>query len=103
MVAIAREDRALERAETVLHNWADSSGPKAHTADPSAAREYAKIKRAGLTGNKILLDSYGGVTPAVKRAIELEPLAQDRSFRVAIEGYSTWQATRLPEVDFGGL
>ena len=100
VVAIAREDRALERAETVLHNWAGGSGPKAHTGDPSAAREYAKIKRAVLTGNKILLDSYGGVTAALKRAIELEPLAQDRSFRVAIEGYCTWRATRLLEVDF---
>ncbi len=95
VVAIAREDQALERAETVLHNWAGGSGPKAHTGDPSAAREYAKIKRAVLTGKTTILDSYGGVTAALKRAIELEPLAQDRSFRVAIDGYSTWQATRL--------
>ena len=102
VVAIARADRALERAETVLHNWADGSGPKAHTGDPSAAREYAKIKRAVLTGDARLLYSYGGVTAALKRATELEPLSQDRSFRVAIEGYCTWRATRLLEVDFGG-
>ena len=81
-------------AEKVLHNWADGASPEAHTGDPSAAREYAKIKRAVLTGRTTILDSYGDVTAALKRAIELEPLA-DRSFRVVIDGYSTWQSTRL--------
>ena len=48
-----------------------------------------------ITGNKTLLDSYGGVTAALKRAIELQPLAEDRPFRVVIDSYSTWQSTRL--------
>ena len=46
--------------------WADGSGPKAHTGDPSAAREYTKIKRAVLTGDARLLYSYGGVTAAAE-------------------------------------
>ena len=49
VVAIAREDRALHRADTVLRHWANIAGPNARTGDPSAAREYAKFKRAVLT------------------------------------------------------
>ena len=95
VVAVAREDWALERAEALLRNWNRRSLAVASAGDPLAAREDAEIKRAVLTGDTGLLNSYGGVTAALKRAIELEPLAQDRSFRVAIDGCSTWQATRL--------
>ena len=95
VAVVAREDRALERAEVLLRNWNRRSLAVASATDPWAAREYAEIKRAVLTGDTGLLDSYGGVTAALKRAIELEPLAQDRSFRVVIDGYSTWQSPRL--------
>ena len=44
-VAIARENRALQRAETVRCHWANTAGPKARTADPSLDREYCRIKR----------------------------------------------------------
>ena len=101
VVAVAREDRALQRAETVLRRWAGTAGSKARTGDPSAAREYARIKQAVLTGNKALLNSYGGVTPALKRAIELEPLMKGGSVGATIDGYSTWRTTRLLEGDFG--
>ena len=102
VVAIAREDRALERAETVLQNWASSSGPEARVPDPSAAREYAKIKRAVLAGDTAVLDSYGGVQAALKRAIEVQQVAQDRSSGVAIDGCATWRSARLGGVHFGG-
>ena len=102
VVAIAREDRALERAETVLQNWASSSGPEARVPDPSAAREYAKVKRAVLTGDTDVLDSYGGVQAALKRAIEVQQVAQDRSSGVAIDGCATWRSARLWGVHFGG-
>ena len=48
-----------------------------------------------------MLDSYGGVTAALKRAIEVQQLAQDRSFGVAVDSYSTWQATRLLGTNYG--
>ena len=100
VVAIAREDQALERSETVLRHWAVGSGPQVRARDPSAAREYARIKRALLTGDTIVLDSYGGVTAALKRAIELQPLAEDRACGIAIDGYGTWRSERLLEADF---
>ena len=100
VVAVARKERALERAKNALHNWANGSVPKARNRSLSAAREYAKIKRAVLTGDTDLLNSYGGVTPALKRAIELQPLAENRPVGVVIDSYSTWRTTRLLEVEF---
>lgn len=94
-VAVARQNGALQRAERVLGHWASGGVPKIPGRDPSAGREYARIKRAVLTGDKLVLDSYGGVTPALKRAIELESLAQDRPFQVAIDGYSVWRPQRF--------
>ena len=95
VVAVARDDRALQRAETVLRRWTNTAGPRVRTRDPSAAREYAKIRQAVLTGNRAVLDSYGGVTPALKRAIKLEPLAKGGAVRVAIDRYVTWGSTRF--------
>lgn len=88
-VAVARGDRALQRVETVLRRWADIAGSKARTRDPAASREYARIEQAVLTGNKALLDSYGGVTAALKRAVGLQPVAKGRSFQVVIGGERT--------------
>ena len=102
VAAVAREDRALERAEKVLRRWAEGTGTKRRSGDPSAAREYARIKRAVLKGDKATLDAYGGVTPALKRAIELQPAAEGRAPGIVIDGYTTWQSTRLREDRSGG-
>lgn len=101
VVAVAREDRTLERAEKVLRRWAEGAGTKARSGDPSAAREYARIKRAVLTGDKATLDAYGGVTPALKLAIELQESAEGRALGIAIDGYTTWRSTRVWGDRFG--
>lgn len=101
VVAVAREDRALERAEKVLRRWSAGSGTKPRSGDPSAAREYARIKRAVLTGDKATLDAYGGVTPALKRSIELEESAEGRSLGIVIDGHTTWRSTRVWGDRFG--
>lgn len=46
------------------------------------------------------LDSYGGITATLKRAIVLPPCAENRSVGVVIGGRSTWRATRWLEGDF---
>ena len=102
VVSVAREDQALQRAEKVLRRWANSSGTQTRSGDPSAAREFARIKRAVLSGDKAALDAYGGVTPALKRAIELQSSAQDRSFRLGIDGGSTWLSKRFSGAFFNG-
>ena len=80
---------------------ANTAGPKARTADPSLEREYSRIKRAVPTGDTALLNSHGGVTATLKRAVELQPAAEGRSFQVVIDGERTWQSQRLMEARFG--
>ena len=58
---------------------------------------------AALTGDTAVLDTYGGVTAALKRAVELQPAAEGRSFQVVIEGEHTWQSQRLLEARFGSV
>ncbi len=48
-----------------------------------------------------LLNSYGGVTAALKRAVEGQPAVEDRSFQVVIDGERTCQSQRLMEARFG--
>ncbi len=50
-----------------------------------------------------LLHSYGGVTAALKRAVELQPAAERRSFQVVIDGERTWQSQGLMEARFGSV
>ena len=44
----------------------------------------------------------GEVTAALKRAVEVQPAAEGRSFQVVIDGERTWQPQRLMEAQFGG-
>ena len=52
-------------------------------------------------GDADLLNSFGGVTAAQKRAFELQPAADGRCFQVVIDGERTWQSQRLTEARFG--
>ena len=47
-----------------------------------------------------VLDTYDGVTAALKRAFTLQPAVEDRSVQVAIDGDSNGPATRLLEADY---
>lgn len=88
-MGIARGDPVLHPAETVRLHWASTAGPKARTAEPSLDREYRRIKRAVPTGDTALFNSYGGVTAALKWAVELQPAAEGRSVQVVIDGERT--------------
>ena len=47
-----------------------------------------------------VLDTYGEVTAALKRAFTLQPAVENRSVQVVIDGDSNWRATHLLEADF---
>ena len=53
-----------------------------------------------LTVDASRFDFCGGITAALKRAIELPPWAEDHSVGGVIDGDSTWWATRWLEADF---
>ncbi|MCY3777252.1 MAG: hypothetical protein OXH11_14855 [Candidatus Aminicenantes bacterium] len=56
---------------------------------------------AALTEEVRVLDYYGGMTAALKGPIKLQPVAKNRSVKVMIDGYCTWQPTRLLGTPFG--
>ena len=100
-VAIARENRALQRADTVRLHWVNTARPRARTVDPSLEREYRWIKRAVPTRDTPLFNSYGGVTAALKRAVEGQPAVEGCSFQVVIDGDRTCRSQRLMKARFG--
>lgn len=55
---------------------------------------------AALTGVAAVLDTYGGVTAALKRVFAVQPAVKDRPIQVVIDGERTWQSQRLMEADF---
>ena len=63
--------------------------------DSTGIREYEKIQWAVVEGDSKVLDAYGGVQAALRRAVELERMAEDGSRRVVIGGFTTWQSRRL--------
>ena len=60
-----------------------------------------RFKRAVPTGDMALLNSYGGVTATLKRAVERQPAAEVRSFQVVIDGERIRQSHGPMEARFG--
>ena len=65
-----------------------------------ADRTVFALVDPGHSTDQGLLNSYGGVTAALKRAVEGQPAAEGRSFQVVIDGERTGQSQRRMEADF---
>ena len=100
VIIVAREHRFLHRAQKVLGHWADNFALAASEDAHLAGEEYARIKRAILTGNIPVLEEYSGVQAALKRTVELEQLAGKRSHKTMIKGFTTWCSTRIAGGEF---
>ncbi len=68
-----------------------------------AARTVFVRVDPGHSTDQGLLNSYGGVTAALKRAVERQPAVEGRSFQVVIDGERTGQSQRLLEARFGSV
>ena len=102
VAAVALGERALERAETVLKNWAGGSGHLAGAPDPSAAQEIARIEQAILQGAIRVLNEFGGLQAALKRSVALKKLNRQRGGRKIIDSGFTWRTLRLLGSHFVG-
>ena len=98
VVAVARTWTELERARTVLKNWAEGSGDC--ISDAEARREIARIEQAILQGTVRILDEFGGLQAALKRCIALKKQPRRHPNRGLIHCGGTWQSTRLAEAHF---
>ena len=100
VVAVAREIKALVRAEKVLGRWAKNFHLPASAHDSVAGEEIAKIEQVILTGSVRVLEEYGGLQAALKRSVALKKAARKRSHKTIVEGFSTWRSGRLSRWGF---
>ena len=95
VVAIAAEHETVERAERRLRGWA-AGGPRKHGVRMTVKEEKMLIERAILHDERAVLDSYGGLNPAIQRTAQLDSMSDDEvSDGVSIDGYATFRATRF--------
>ena len=95
MIAIAAENKTVERAEQVLRAWA-----AAVPGEPSEAltvkQEIKAIDEAMTHKDRGFLARYGGFGGAMKRSAALQSLPEAKVTEgVSIDDYSTWFAERF--------
>ena len=58
--------------------------------------ERALIERAIIDDDRDVLDSYGGLNPAIQRTAQLASMSDDEvGDGISIDGYATFRATRF--------
>ena len=98
VVAVVRTRREVDRARTLLRNWAGRSAPS--VPDSAARHEIARIKQAILEGDDRTLAEYGDLQAGLKRIVELRERAREQASRNLIRCGTTWQTVRLARVRF---
>ena len=98
VVAVARRWKEYGRASRVLASWARY--PRPSEVDEETRRELARIEQAIIGGDVRVLDEYGGLQAALKRAIALEERPRRRAGRGLTERVDTWMTVRLAGARF---
>ena len=98
VVAVVRRWQEARRTRTVLANWARY--PRPSEIDEETRRDLARIEQAILGGDVRILDGYGGLQAALKRAVALEKRARRRAGRGLTERVATWMTVRLAGARF---
>ncbi len=98
VVAVVRRWKEYGRASRVLTSWARYFRPSED--DEETRRELARIERAIIGGDVRVLEEYGGLQAALKRAIALEERPRRRAGRGLTERVDTWMTVRLAGARF---
>ena len=98
VVAVARTREELNRAQTVLDNWARQ--PRPSEFDAEVSREIAQIEEAILQGKVQILEEFGGLQGAMKRSVALTKRVCMQAGRGLIHCTTTWQTVRLAGARF---
>lgn len=98
VVAVARRWKEHGRASRVLTSWARYPYPS--EVDEETRRELARIEQAIIGGDVQVLDEYGGLQAALKRAVALEERPRRRAGRGLMERVDTWMTVRLAGARF---
>ena len=101
VVAIAAEHENVERAERRLRAWAEGV-PRKHGARLTVKEERALIERAIIDDDRDVLDSYGGLNPAIQRTARLASMTdEEMGDGISIDGYATFRAIRFASPEDG--
>ncbi len=96
-VALGRNRTDTQRAERVMRRWTEPSG--AGEAPAEVREELDRIERAILEGAVEVLDEYGGLQAALKRAVALENGAAGKTpGQAVLHRARSWRTTRLAGV-----
>ncbi len=96
-VALGRNRTDTQRAERVMRRWTEPSG--AGEAPAEVREELDRIERAILEGAVEVLDEYGGLQVALKRAVALENGAAGKTpGQAVLHRARSWRTTRLAGV-----
>ena len=99
VVAVARTWKELNRAGTVLDNWARDPRPSEFDAEVSL--EIARIEQAILKGDvRLLKEVCGDIQGGLRRMVELKERARRQAGRGLIHRTATWQSARLARARF---
>ena len=98
VVAVVRTLEELDRAQAILHGWAEASGPD--EPDAGIREEIARIERAILKGAVQILEEFGGLQAALKRSVALTKQTRRQPGRGSIDRGSIWQTVRLSGAQF---
>ena len=98
IVVAARTHRETERAERVMHGWAEATGPD--EPDRAVRAEIARIKQAILRGAVEILDEYGGLQGAMQHSVALAKRLRRRPGPGSIHRFGTWRTTRLAGMSY---
>ena len=98
VVAVARTREELNRAGTVLDNWARKPGPS--EVDAEVSLEVARIEQAIVQGKVQILEEFGGLQAAMIRSVALTKRARMQAGRGLIHRTTTWQTVRLAGARF---
>ena len=98
VVAVIRRWKEYGRTSTVLASW--SRYPRPSEIDEEGRRELARIEQAIIGTDVRVLEEYGGLQAASKRAVALEKRAERRAGRGLTERVGTWMTDRLAGARF---
>ncbi len=101
VVAIAAEHENVDQAERRLRAWA-AGVPRKHGARLTVKEERALIERAIIDDDRDVLDSYGGLNPAIQRTAQLASMTdEEMGDGISIDGYATFRAIRFASPENG--
>ena len=84
----------------MFSQWVERADVAASKATPWPEKSLAESSRPSLQGMSQCWRNNGRVQAMLKRSVGLEQVARKHSYKKMIEGYVTWESTRIAGAGF---